>query len=78
MTAVTFDGDVVEGTSHLRYLGIRFDRTLTYKKHVETTALKCKKGLSVLKFMAAKDIEQIYATSSYCIKVWCTVSLTTD
>ena len=30
---------------------------LTYKKHVETTALKCKKGLSVLKAMAAKVIE---------------------
>ena len=31
---------------------------LTYRQHVETTALKCKKGLSVLKAMAAKGIEQ--------------------
>ena len=31
---------------------------LTYKHHVETAALKCKKGLSVLKAMAAKGIEQ--------------------
>ena len=31
---------------------------LTYSKHVETTALKCKKGLSVLKAMTAKGIEQ--------------------
>jgi ribonuclease HI len=31
---------------------------LTYRQHVETTALKCKKGLSVLKVMAAKGIEQ--------------------
>ena len=29
-------------------------------KHVETTTLKCKKGLSVLKAMAAKDTEQRY------------------
>ena len=44
--------------NHLIYLGIHLDRMLTYRKHVETTALKCKKGLSVLKAMAAKGIEQ--------------------
>ena len=35
MPAVTFDGAVVEGTGHLRYLGIHFDRMMTYRKHVE-------------------------------------------
>ena len=35
MPAVTFDGAVVERTNHLRYLGIHFDITLTYKQHVE-------------------------------------------
>ena len=49
VAAVTFDGAVVERTRHLRYLGTHFDRILAYRKHVETTALKCKKGLSVLK-----------------------------
>ena len=34
------------------------DRMLTYRQYVETTALNCKKGLSVLKAMAAKDTEQ--------------------
>jgi len=58
MPAVTFDRAVVERTSHLRYLGIHFDRMLTYRQNMETTALKCKKGLSVLKAMAAKGIEQ--------------------
>ena len=29
----------------------------TYRKHVETTALRCKKGLSVLMAIAAKGIE---------------------
>ena len=52
------------------------DRMLTYRQHVEKTALNCKKGLSVLKAMAAKGIE--HATSSYCIKVWCSESLTMD
>ena len=58
MPAVTFDGAVVERKSHLRYLGIHSDTMLTYRKHVETTALKCKKGLSVLKAIAAKGIEE--------------------
>ena len=58
MPAVTLDGAVVERTSHLRYLGIHFDRMLTYRKHVETTAPKCKKGLSVPKAVAAKGIGQ--------------------
>ncbi len=31
---------------------------LTFSQPVETTALKCKKGLSVVKAMAAKGIEQ--------------------
>ena len=42
----------------IRYPGIHFDGMLICRKHVETTALKCKKGLSVLKAMAAKGIEQ--------------------
>ena len=60
MPAVTFDGAVVERTSHLRCLGIHFGRMLTYSKHVETTALKCKKGLSVLKAMAAKGRTHLF------------------
>ena len=52
------DGAVIERTSQLRYLGIHFDRLLTYRKHAETTALKRKKDLEVLKAMIAKGIEQ--------------------
>ena len=57
MPVVTFDGAVLKRTSHPRYIGIHSDRMLTYRKHVETTAQKCKKGLSVLKAMAANGIE---------------------
>ena len=58
MPAVTFDGAVVERTNRLRYLGIHFYRMLTFRKHVETTALKCKKDLSVLMAVSAKGTEQ--------------------
>ena len=60
----------------MRYLRIYFDRMLPNRKHVQTTALKYKKGLLVLKAMDAKGIEN--ATSSYCIKMWCSASLSTD
>ena len=55
---VTFGGTDIERTDQLRYLGVHFDRMLTFNKHVEATALKCKKGLGALKAMAAKGIEQ--------------------
>ena len=58
MPAVTLDGAVDERTSHLKYLWVHLDRMLAHRKHVETTAPKCKKGLSVLKAMAEKGIEQ--------------------
>ena len=63
---------------HVRYLGIHLDRMLTYRQHVEPTALKCKKGLSVLKAMAAKGVEHRHLFLLYCIKVWCSVPLATD
>ena len=58
MPAVSFNGEAIERTNSLRYLGIHFDRMLTYKTQVESTKLTCKKGLSVLKAMASKGIEQ--------------------
>ena len=67
--AVIFHGAVVEQTSHLRYLGIHFGRMLTYRQHVEITALKCKKGLSVLKATAAKGTEQRHIFQRACARV---------
>ena len=58
MPAVSFNGEAIERTNSLRYLGIHFDRMLTYKTQVESTKLRCKKGLSALKAMASKGIEQ--------------------
>ena len=58
MPAVSFNGEAIERTNSLRYLRIHFDRMLTYKTQVESTKLRCKKGLSALKAMASKGIEQ--------------------
>ena len=42
MPAVSFDGEVIERMNSLRYIGIHFDRMLTYKTQVESTKLRCK------------------------------------
>jgi len=65
MPAVSLDVAVIERTSRLRYLGIHFDRILTYRKHMKATALKCKKGQSVLKAMVAKGIEHRHSFLLY-------------
>ena len=54
MPAVSFNLEIVKCTNSLRYLGIHFDRMLTCKTQVESTNLRCKKGLSAVKAMAAK------------------------
>ena len=58
MPAVSFNGEIIERTNSLKYLGIHFDRMLTYKTQVESAKLRCKKELSTLKATASKRIEQ--------------------
>lgn len=36
-----FDGLAIERTDQLKYFGIHFDKMLTFKAHVKSTALKC-------------------------------------
>ena len=58
MPVVSFSREVIERMNSLRYLGIHFDRMLTYKTQVESTKLRWKKRLSTLKAMASKGIKQ--------------------
>ena len=58
MSVVSFNGEVLERTNSLRYLGIHFDRMWTYNTQVESTKFRCKKELSALKAMASKGNEQ--------------------
>ena len=58
LPSVSFYGEVIERTSSLRYLGIHFERMLIYKVQVESTKLRCKKGVSAQKAPASKVIEQ--------------------
>ena len=58
MPAVSFNGEAIERTNSLRYLGIYFDRMLTYKAQVESMKSRCKKELSALKAMTSIGIGQ--------------------
>ena len=55
MLAVSFNGEDIERTNSPIYLGIRFDRMLTYKTQVQQQ----KTGLPALEAMASKGIEQL-------------------
>ena len=55
---LTIDGRNINRESNLKYLGITFDRSLSFKDHVQTVVIRSQKGLNALKTMAAKDIEQ--------------------
>ena len=74
MPAVSFHGEVTKRLSSLRYLEIHFGRMLTYKTQVETTKLRCKKGLSALKAIAAKGIEQRHLFLLYWVVILCVVN----
>ena len=50
----------MEGANSLRYLAMHFDRMLAYKTQVESTKLRCKKGLYALGAMDSKGIEQCH------------------
>ena len=50
--------EIIDRMNSLTYLGIHFDRMLMYKTQVKSTKLRCKKGLSALKAMASKGIDQ--------------------
>ena len=52
---------------------IHFDRMLTYKTTVESTKLRCKKALCVLKAMASKDIEQRHPFLLYQSVILCVI-----
>ena len=74
MAAVSFNGEVIERTNSLRYLGVPFDRMLTNKTQVESAKLRCKKGLSALKYMFQKALNNVIC--SCCIRVRYSTSLT--
>ena len=49
---ITMDHEIIERETELKYLGITFDRSLSFGKHVENTVCRARKGIGALKVMA--------------------------
>ena len=49
---VTMNYEVIERGTELKYLGITFDRSLSFGQHVENTISRAKKGITAVKVMA--------------------------
>ena len=56
--ALECSGEVVERDHELRYLGVVFDRSLSFNRHVDSIAQKAKKGVAAIKVMANADTQQ--------------------
>ena len=52
------DYEVIERGTELKYLGITFDRTLSFGTHVDNTITKARKGPSAVKVMASAMMPQ--------------------
>jgi ribonuclease HI len=48
----------IPGTKSMKYLGVKCDRSLCFKDHIEHVIVKARKGLAAMRVMAATNIEQ--------------------
>ena len=55
---VNMGGKTIERVAVMKYLGIAFDRTLSFKDQVDNSVAKCTRGLTAVKVMAAAGIRQ--------------------
>ena len=62
---VNLCSNTVERTSTMKYLGMRFDRSLAFTEHIDQVVIKAKKGLSAMRVMAATDCEQRHLVLLY-------------
>ena len=58
MPQIALGNDAIERVNKFKYLGISFDRTLSFKEHVEYIVQRCSKGLTAMKVMAGAQMEQ--------------------
>jgi hypothetical protein len=49
--------EMVESTHVMKYIGVSFDRSLTFAVYINQGVMKARKGLSAIKVMAAENCE---------------------
>lgn len=79
---VFFAGSRLQNESNPKYLGITLDRTLTFKKHLESLRQKAKSRVNILhklagttwgcdaKTLKTAGIGLVYSVAEYCAPVW--------
>ena len=55
---ITLEYEVVERQESLRYLGIEFDRSLSFNRHIDSVITRAKKGICAIRSMAAQQVPQ--------------------
>lgn len=56
--AISLQGETVERTNSMKYVGVRSDGSLGFKDHVNYFTAKDRKGLAAIKIMAQANLEK--------------------
>jgi hypothetical protein len=79
---VHFEGVLLNHTDHPKYLGVTLDRTLTFKRHIDSLCGKLKSRNNVIQKLAGSlwganaetlrtaGLSLVYSTAEYCAPVW--------
>ena len=57
---ITCDYVIIDRKTELKYLGIVFDRSLSFNKHIDHVTVKAKRGICAVRAMAAAQIQQSF------------------
>lgn len=80
--SITFENQTLAYNSTPKYLGVTFDRTLTYKKHLQNTAAKIKTRNNIIQKLAfstwgastetlrTSTLALAYSAADYAAPVW--------
>jgi Reverse transcriptase (RNA-dependent DNA polymerase) len=79
---IQFDNTDIQHVDHPKYLGVTLDRTLTFKTHLEKTALKVNARVNILRKLTGTNwgscadtlkktsLALVFSTAEYCAPVW--------
>ena len=80
---VNFNNETLPFCSELKYFGVMLDRSLTYRRHLESHRKKLTSRVAVLRWFAGSSwgagatmlrtatLAVVHSTAEYCAPVWC-------
>ena len=80
---VNFDNEILPLCSEPKYLGVTLDRSLTYRRHLESLRKKLTTSVALLRRLAGSGwgagattlrtatLALVHSTQEYCAPVWC-------